>query len=174
MASKSGKSWVDMFSIKNIKLLVSEKHKCIIDPYDFFEIGEPTSAKNSLKQSKSTSPILPTIKKRLILTRSNILSNSKHSILRPGIGEEAFKKINTMCNNTRKKLKTVINSCNYQKIKLKIKYKQCAKVAKNAYEDRFSEGLPQELLNFRTQLKAKRKTGKLQLDGVVSFSNNLT
>lgn len=117
------------------------------------------STRNSSKAFKKVDFAFPTIQKNKPSTLSSPLLLPKKKLLLENVGE-TYKKIDKMCDNTRKKLKCIIKSLSKRKNRLKIKFKKCEKFAENAYLDRFSEGLPQEFQIYHKKMQAKRALNK--------------
>jgi hypothetical protein len=156
MASKSGKSWSDVFSVKNIKQLIKDKHKCIIDPYDFIDtrfISMPLSTKSL---HKPLSPILTKVNKKLKMSRNNSLYKFKSSISKPGIGEVQFQKVNRMCNYFRQNIKKILKNCELKNKKLRAGFKKCESEVNLAYEKGISGEVPEEFWSYTSKLKAQR------------------
>ena len=77
-----------------------------------------------------------------------------------GVCEPQYQKVNQMCNETRKNLKKIIKNCKQKKNRIKKKFKQCEKDLALAFEDRFTEKIPEEFFAFKTKLKEQRLTKK--------------
>ena len=95
--------------------------------------------------------------------RSAELSKTKKSTLKPGAGEDAFKKINDMCNDTRKKIKTIISKSKKRKNNLKMQFKQCEKIIIKSYENRLNEDMPEDFILYKKKMKIIKSLPKLNL-----------
>ncbi|OMJ78809.1 hypothetical protein SteCoe_21291 [Stentor coeruleus] len=161
MVSKPNKNWVDMFSIKNIKQLVTQKRKCIIDPYDFFKTEDLRSNPLSPRTLfTSSTPVLPKFPKKLIPIHKSTLCQTKRSELAPGIAEEKYQIVNDLCLVFQKNLRTTMAKVRRSKKFIRSQYRSCKKIAKNAYEERDCEGIPQDFVAFSEKLKEKKSSKK--------------
>lgn len=150
-----------MFSIKNIKQLVTQKRKCIIDPYDFFKTEDLRSIPSSPKLLfASSAPALHKLPKKLNPIHKSSICQTKRSELAPGIAEEKYQIVNDLCLVFQKNLKKTMIKVRKSKKFIRSQYRNCKKIAKNAYEERDCEGIPQDFVAFSEKLKEKKSNKK--------------
>lgn len=159
MVTLKQKNWSRVFSVRNIRDFVKKKNKCGISSFEHIGIEETPKWQQTIKWPTD---LKPRIKKHRPASRYTE-SRPTRICSTPGAGESHYRRINELCQETRKNVQVMARDFSLKSNVLRTACKNCDEAVKTATENWFNEGLSPEFLKLKLKLKEKRKNLRTRL-----------